>query len=251
MRANRTLQSLLPVRYFIVIPNILTRSWICPLSRPSARGPALRYHFSWPPHPDTPQHPASRPDRTAGYTCLPRRICWLETLLYYVTYCISHYTLPCYAYTAGSYNGIYPNPPVFFKDPSLLTQGHEIIQNLCDYYSSLEEGLRGAISGVTLMNEPAHLLPEDSAVMLRWLSVAVDMYRHQVVARYEDHPLLFVNLIGTSVSDQGVIGYQWGETLCALTACWRLFTICSSLLCLPVCLPRRHVILHGGHFLGE
>jgi aryl-phospho-beta-D-glucosidase BglC (GH1 family) len=105
---------------------------------------------------------------------------------------------------SGSYSGIYPNTPMFFKDAALQDQGYEIINNLCNYYDTLDESLRKSIVGVTLMNEPAHLIPEDGATMLAWLAKAVDIYRQRIVAVYaSDHPLLFVNLIATCISDQG------------------------------------------------
>lgn len=54
------------------------------------------------------------------------------------------------------------------------------------------------------MNEPAHLIPEDGPAMTTWLAKAVDIFRQRIVGVYAmDHPLLFVNLISTSISDQG------------------------------------------------
>lgn len=107
---------------------------------------------------------------------------------------------------AGSYSGIFPNTPMFFKDPSLQSQGLEIINNLCDFYSSLEEAVRKSVGGVTLMNEPAHMLPDDGATMQVWLAQAVDIYRERVVSEFPaDHPLLYVNLISTCMSDQGAM----------------------------------------------
>lgn len=113
----------------------------------------------------------------------------------------------CY-YLDGSYNGIYPNTPMFFKDETLQELGFNIIRSLCDFYANLDEELRSAVTGVTLMNEPAHMISDDAEVMLQWLKSAVNIFRDQVVTSYSPHPDLFVNLIASCMSDQDMLDFM-------------------------------------------
>jgi len=108
---------------------------------------------------------------------------------------------------SGSYNGIYPNTPVFFKNESLQDMGFEIIHNLCNFYQSLETDVRSSIMGITLMNEPAHIMPEDKNTMELWLANAIDIFR-QRIANQSPHPLLFVNLIGSCMSDNDMLEFM-------------------------------------------
>jgi aryl-phospho-beta-D-glucosidase BglC (GH1 family) len=108
----------------------------------------------------------------------------------------------------GSYNGVYPNTPMFFKDEALQQQGFDIIAALCDFYISLDDSLRATVTGVTLMNEPAHLIQDDSDAMIAWMKSAVEIFREKIVKPYDHHPALFVNLIGTSISDQGMLDFM-------------------------------------------
>lgn len=75
----------------------------------------------------------------------------------------------------GSYNGIFPNTPMFFKEESLMNQGFDVIANMLDYYDALEEELKSVVTGITLMNEPAHMLPADGQTMQWWLSQVMFM----------------------------------------------------------------------------
>ena len=83
---------------------------------------------------------------------------------------------------SGSYNGVFPSPPVFFLNETLMALGDAIVQRLCDFVTGLPDATRAVIAGVTLMNEPCHSLPEQGDVMLRWLGRAVATYRERVVA---------------------------------------------------------------------
>jgi hypothetical protein len=85
----------------------------------------------------------------------------------------------------GSYNGVYPKPPVFFEEPELMALGLKVVANLCAFYNRLPPYLQAAVSGVTLMNEPAHLLPSQSSEMVGWLADACGLFRTLVVAPAE------------------------------------------------------------------
>lgn len=110
---------------------------------------------------------------------------------------------------SGSYSGIFPSDPLFFSNSTLQEQGYEVLNNMFDFYSSLDKNLQEAVSGMTLMNEPAHSMPQDGNSMLAWMGEAVDLFRQRIVAVYPDtHPLLYVNLIGTAVSDQQITDFM-------------------------------------------
>ena len=82
----------------------------------------------------------------------------------------------------GSYSGIFPSDPMFFSDPNLQQQGYDVLNNMCDFYSGLESNLQDVVTGMTLMNEPAHSMPQDGETMVRqrkfscMISVGVCMF---------------------------------------------------------------------------
>jgi len=125
----------------------------------------------------------------------------------------------------GSYNGVYPNTPMFFKEDSLQQQGLDIINALCDLYLGLEDSLRPVVSGVTLMNEPAHLIPEDSDAMVAWLKSAVDVFRQRLVVPGGAHPSLFVNLIGTSISDADMLEFMLSTFSAEELSSWAILDV--------------------------
>lgn len=125
----------------------------------------------------------------------------------------------------GSYNGIFPYQPLFFKDDSLKSQGFDIVNALCDFYDSLGDNLRSAVTGITIMNEPAHLLSDDSEAMQTWLSSAIDIYRQRIANKYPKTPLLFVNLIGTSISDQGMLDFMLNTFSTAELNSWAVLDV--------------------------
>jgi hypothetical protein len=104
---------------------------------------------------------------------------------------------------------VFPNAPLFFKDESLQLMGLDIVTNLCNFYNALDQDLKEAVVGVTLMNEPAHLMWEDGSTMLTWLEDAVEIYRDLIVSPSPStHPLLFNNLISTSVSNDQMLDFM-------------------------------------------
>lgn len=112
---------------------------------------------------------------------------------------------------SGSYSGIFPSDPMFFSDPALQEQGFDVLNNMFDFYSSLESDLKALVRGMTLMNEPAHSMPQDGETMLAWMDKAVDLFRQRVVvpaASSSDHPQLYMNLIGTALSDQQITDFM-------------------------------------------
>lgn len=110
---------------------------------------------------------------------------------------------------SGSYSGIFPSDPKFFSNSTLQDQGFDVLNNMFDFYDSLDKDLQAVVSAMTLMNEPAHSMPQDGESMLAWMDKAVDLFRQRIVAKYPDtHPLLYVNLIGTAVSDQQITDFM-------------------------------------------
>ena len=101
----------------------------------------------------------------------------------------------------GSYNGVFPSPPTFWDDPTLMTIGRGVVREMLRWYLALPETSRAAVGGFTLLNEPAHLLPDKRDVMLDWLAGAAADFRALVVDPAQRvgtrPPRLFVNLIET------------------------------------------------------
>ncbi len=108
----------------------------------------------------------------------------------------------------GSYSGIFPKTPLFFNDTNAMKLGYDIVNNLCDFFVALPFDLQSVVTGVTLMNEPAHLIPQYSTVMLNWLAGAIDIYRTKVVSKFTAYPKLYVNLIETSVSPSEMLEFM-------------------------------------------
>jgi len=110
----------------------------------------------------------------------------------------------------GTYNGVFPSEPVFWDDPKLMTVGRGVVREMLRWYLALPERSRNAVGGVTLLNEPAHMLPEKSAAMLEWYAGVVGDYRALIVEPATKAgappPRLLVNFIdtcGMTVDDMG------------------------------------------------
>lgn len=101
----------------------------------------------------------------------------------------------------GTYNGVFPNPPTFWDTETLMTIGRGVTREMLRWYLALPDVSKNAISGLTLLNEPAHLLPDKKDIMLSWYAGAVDDYRKLVVApavaQNKAPPNLLVNFIDT------------------------------------------------------
>lgn len=109
----------------------------------------------------------------------------------------------------GTYNGIWPNRPVFWTErskigPSIeLTEvGRWIVKALLQWSASLDPEAKMGIKGLTLMNEPAHsnawthFAKEED--VLRWLSEVADDFRKSLLPT--QGMKLYVNLIETAFS---------------------------------------------------
>ena len=79
-----------------------------------------------------------------------------------------YFLLPCsfIFYEGGSYSGIFPSDPKFFSDTDLQQQGFDVLNNMFDFYSALDSDLKELVTGMTLMNEPAHSMPQDGETMV-------------------------------------------------------------------------------------
>jgi len=134
---------------------------------------------------------------------------FLENLLtrferYGIHVLLDIHAMPCGA-ADGTYNGVFPLPPVFFTHPGAKEYGLQIASNMLRWYRALPASLQGVIQGFTLLNEPGHLLvpaymPNAQPIM-EWLVQAVDIYRSEVVEHVpagQQVPLLFMNLIETA-----------------------------------------------------
>lgn len=117
-----------------------------------------------------------------------------------LTVLIDMHTMPGGS-SEGSYNGVFPSPPTFWDDPTLMTIGRGVVREMLRWYLALPETSRAAVGGFTLLNEPAHLLPDKRDVMLDWLAGAAADFRALVVDPAQRvgtrPPRLFVNLIET------------------------------------------------------
>jgi len=129
----------------------------------------------------------------------------------------------------GSYNGVFPNEPMFFKQTELMQMGDGILDNMFAFYNDLTPELRDTVSGFTLLNEPAHMVPDDSLTMQGWLAAAAARYRDVIVTPRQEQklsvPLLFVNLISTSVSDQDMINFMVNTFTADELSAWAVLDI--------------------------
>ena len=102
---------------------------------------------------------------------------------------------------SGTYNGVFPHPPMMFAREDLQRTGLAVVRNMLDWYKKLPEESRMAVHGITLLNEPGHKLPHQRTKVLGWLAKAVQMYKDEVVntgvASAERVPFLYVNMIET------------------------------------------------------
>eukprot|EP00403_Amphidinium_massartii_P046578 CAMPEP_0178464560 /NCGR_PEP_ID=MMETSP0689_2-20121128/50904_1 /TAXON_ID=160604 /ORGANISM="Amphidinium massartii, Strain CS-259" /LENGTH=512 /DNA_ID=CAMNT_0020091463 /DNA_START=56 /DNA_END=1594 /DNA_ORIENTATION=+ len=133
--------------------------------------------------------------------------------------------LDVHAFPAGSsqgtYNGIYPHDPVFWKENSRIGNtsvsfteaGHLIVSSLIHWVEGLDASARQGVGGITVMNEPAHLLAGevDPEKVLHWLAVSADIFRKsRLPARGVK---LYMNVIETAFDDfDALVAPWWTET---------------------------------------
>ena len=102
----------------------------------------------------------------------------------------------------GTYNGVYPAPPAFWDDARLMSPRSRGAPIDDAVVPRTPRGARAGVDGFTLLNEPAHMLPDKLETMKRWYVDAVEDYRKLIVAPAraagEPTPRLYVNLIETA-----------------------------------------------------
>jgi len=127
----------------------------------------------------------------------------------------------------GTYNGVWPNPPMFWREPARVsgdTNGNEVpltkvglmlAKALIEWVENLDEPERRVVSGLALMNEPAHMNAyrdfAREADVLQWLSSSVDMFRESSLPQHGKK--LYVNIIDTAFKDfAGTVMPWWQKT---------------------------------------
>ena len=101
----------------------------------------------------------------------------------------------------GTYNGVYPAPPAFWDDARLMSLGRGVLRSMMQWFRELPAEARAGVDGFTLLNEPAHMLPDKLETMKRWYVDAVEDYRKLIVAparRRASRRRAYVNLIETA-----------------------------------------------------
>lgn len=113
----------------------------------------------------------------------------------------------------GTYNGIWPNRPQFWKgkarvgdgSTTLREAGQMVVRGLVSFVESLSGPERAAIYGLTLMNEPAHLSFgadwSSESRMLSWVAEAAGHFRSSKLPR--NGVKLFVSVIDTAFGNSG------------------------------------------------
>lgn len=119
----------------------------------------------------------------------------------------------------GTYNGIWPLEPVFWKARSkmepavpLTTLGKLIVQEMINWVESLPPNLYSGVAGLCVMNEPGHMNAiqtpyADEKVILDWLHGATELYRKSSLPR--NGVKLYVSLIETAFKDFDNTAIQW------------------------------------------
>jgi len=101
----------------------------------------------------------------------------------------------------GTFNGVFPHPPMMFARKELRSTGLAIVRNFLGWFKNLPAESRAAVHGLQLLNEPGHMLPEQRTQVLDWLANAVDIYREELVNEglsvSERVPFLYINLVET------------------------------------------------------
>jgi len=155
----------------------------------------------------------------AAFATVPRN--WLKELLHR---CADHdlqilWDLHAFPGGAadGTYNGVWPSPPEFWmqnvnigdRSIALADTGLWVAQALINWVEGLDDKARGAVYGVSLMNEPAHMAASDAdqgkafikseQQVLDWLASSADMFRKSKLP--SQNKKLFVQVIETAFKD--------------------------------------------------
>jgi len=115
--------------------------------------------------------------------------------------------------SAGTYNGVFPHRPAFWDNEKTQILGLHSARKMLEWYNDLAEADKDFVDGFTLLNEPAHMMPEKKEVMLNWMAKAIYMYREIVVRPRESMkrpvPKLYVNLMNTA----GIAQNEYGKLM--------------------------------------
>ncbi|CAJ1426451.1 unnamed protein product [Effrenium voratum] len=149
----------------------------------------------------------------AAFATVPRK--WLASQLRKAAQNNLRVVLDLHAFPGGAangtYNGVWPSPPAFWKEKSnvgnrsvaLKDAGLMVVKAMVQWVEGLDDTARGAVAGVTVMNEPAHMNQGSAfaseADILQWLSDASNMFRQSKLPGMSVK--LYMQLIGTAFRD--------------------------------------------------
>ncbi|CAJ1353264.1 unnamed protein product [Effrenium voratum] len=149
----------------------------------------------------------------AAFATVPRK--WLASQLRKAAQNNLRVVLDLHAFPGGAangtYNGVWPSPPAFWKEKSnvgnrsvaLKDAGLMVVKAMVQWVEGLDDTARGAVAGVTVMNEPAHMNQGSAfaseADILQWLSDASNMFRQSKLPGMGVK--LYMQLIGTAFRD--------------------------------------------------
>ncbi len=126
----------------------------------------------------------------------------------------------------GSYNGVYPETPQFFLNDDLMQQGLDIVSELASFYLNLDATLRDHVVGVTLMNEPAHILSSDEGLTMQtWLGDAIGLWKEIVLTAVDVPPKMYVNLIETAISPEDMVTFMKNHFTQTELECWAILDV--------------------------
>ena len=125
-----------------------------------------------------------------------------------ISFLIDMHAMPCGS-SDGTYNGVFPEDPVFFSNSSARAMGLGVIRNMMSWYKTLgAKNLGKSIYGFTLLNEPGlgvvhggsppprsgnTGLP-DNSIIVEWLAEATGIFKQAIQSQNPVAPLLYLNL---------------------------------------------------------
>lgn len=114
------------------------------------------------------------------------------------------HAMPCGS-SDGTYNGVFPNDPIFFTDTGASKLGLEVVANMMEWWVGLPPSLKAVVHGFTVLNEPGlglvggtregvTPLPGGNTSIVAWLKEAVDVFSNVALNADVAPPLLYMNL---------------------------------------------------------
>jgi aryl-phospho-beta-D-glucosidase BglC (GH1 family) len=105
------------------------------------------------------------------------------------------HAMPCGS-SDGTYNGIYPNKPLFYSNASQL--GLDVVSNMMEWWVNLPPSLKSVVHGFTVLNEPGlgmvWSLPGGNTSIVAWLKEAVQVFEDTALNADVAPPMLYMNL---------------------------------------------------------